>query len=601
MQSASISTAAGKVVSIRLAGAVLSFLLSSCAPVGQAPAPEDTAVAPAPPPPQNTKAEPASSEVRERPFPIETLYTLLVAEVAGSREQYDLALANYHHQAEYTRDAGIAARATRIARFLNARRAALSSARLWAELEPDEAEAHLTAAAELTLAGDLDSALVHAERALELGGNAPLQSLAAAAVSNRAVAERVIPEFARLALRYPANPEALLAHAMLLRATEQYQPALAIARGVREQHPLLMDAPLLESRILADQGDRQQALRLLEQLVDRYPDKTRPRLQYARLLIHEDLDLARQQFATLVKQRPDDGGLILSLALIRYETGDLAGSKPLFQRLLQLQQHQSAAHFYLGGIEAKNDNALEAVSHYRAVEPGNDYLKAISRGTELLAAAGLDDRNNDWFNELREDHPEQAEHFYLLQANLLRKYDRHRAALELLDRALASHPQSGRLLYIRALVNEHLGYDAEFEQGIRGLLQRDPDNATLLNTLGYKLSQDDARLDEASSLIRRAFALRPDDPAIIDSMGWIEYRLGNYPAAVEHLQRALEKYPDHEIAAHLGEVLWMQGNREQAMEVWQKGLQLNPNSQLIPAAIERLQIKPATEQHASDN
>ena len=546
--------------------------------------------------------EPAPEvQVEKRAFPIETLYTLLVAEVAGNREQFDVALANYYHQAESTRDAGVAARATRIARFLNARRAALRSSQLWAELEPDDAEAHLAAAAELTLAGELDAALQHAERALELGGDAPLQSLAATAVSNRELTERVLPEFARLAGQYPANPEVVLAHAMLLRALEQYESALGIVRRVQEQHPQMLDAPLLESHILVDQGKHKLALQLLEKLVSVYPQETRLRLQYARLLIREDLDKAQQQFAKLVAQRPRDGNLILSLALIRFETDNFTDAKPLFGRLLELEQHESAAHFYLGGIAEQEEDIDRAVSHYRAVEPGNDYLEAITRGTEILAAAGKPEENATWFAQLRERHPDQSEHFYMLEANLLRKHAEFQQALNLLDRAVDRHRESGRLLYVQALVNEQLGNSTEFEQGIRALLQRDPDNATLLNTLGYKLTEDNNRLDEAYALIEQALKLRPDDPAIIDSMGWVQYRLGNYPAAVNFLQQALEKLPDHEIAAHLGEVLWMQGNREQAMEVWQEGLKLNPQSIIIPAAIKRLEIKPSMEQHASDN
>lgn len=153
----------------------------------------------------NAKPENGEQEDKVKPFPIETFYTLLVAEVAGNREQYDLALANYYFQAEHTKDAGVAARATRIARFLNARRAALRSAQLWVELEPDNREAQLAATAELTLAGELDSAMHHAERALELGGDAPLQSVAATVVDNEELAKKVLPEFQRLSQKFPNN------------------------------------------------------------------------------------------------------------------------------------------------------------------------------------------------------------------------------------------------------------------------------------------------------------------------------------------------------------------------------------------------------------
>ncbi|MFC6632624.1 tetratricopeptide repeat protein [Microbulbifer taiwanensis] len=578
-----------------LLAAALSLWLSACAPQQQMEAPA--------PAPQlaGTPQVPAEEEMTKRPFPIDTFYTLLVAEVAGNREQYDVALANYYHQAERTQDAGVAARATRIARFLNARRAALRSAKLWAELEPDEAEAQLAATAELTLAGDLETALLHATKALKLGGDAPLQSLAATAVSNRELTEQVMPEFQRLAQQYPDNGEVVLAYAMMLRATEQYPEALSLVRRVQEQHPDLLDAPLLETHLLVDQDRRGEAIQLLEKLVAIYPRESRLRLQYARLLIREDLTLAQQQFAELVKQNPEDGNLILSLGLIRYETDSLDEARPLFERLLKLGQHKSAAHFYLAGIAERENDVAGAVAHYRQVEPGNDYVEAITRGTELLADAGQFVDNREWFAELRQRHPQQAEHFYLMEAELLRKNEEHRLALELIDRAREKDSESGRLVYTQALLNEQMGNTVAFERGMRQLLERDPDNATILNALGYKLIEDESRREEALRLISKALELRPDDPAIIDSMGWIQYRLGNHSEAEKYLRQALEKLPDHEIAAHLGEVLWVQGHREQAMEVWQDGLKKNPQSKIIPAAMKRLQINESLEQHASDS
>ncbi|WP_226645761.1 tetratricopeptide repeat protein [Microbulbifer variabilis] len=549
----------------------------------------------------NKKTAVAAEESEARSFPIDTFYTLLVAEVAGIREQYDVALANYYHQAEVTKDAGVAARATRIARFLNARQAALRSAQLWAELEPDNADAQLALAAELTLAGEYLEALKHAEKALSLGGKAPMQSLAATAIGHEQLDDPLRAEFARLAEIYPYNDEVVMAYAMVLRDAKQYQRALALVRRVQEQHPDQLDAPLLQSHLLVDLDRRNEAIQLLENLVKIYPEETRLRLQYARLLIREDLALARQQFAELVKQRPEDGNLILSLALIHYETNQLAEAKPLLDRLLELEQHESAAHFYLGGLAEKQGDNDTAAAHLKQVQPGTDYVEAITKGTKLLAASGKHRENSQWFAELRERHPGQAEHFYLMEVELLRKSGEPQMALELADHAVASQSNSGRLIYIRALLNDQLGNTADFERDLRKLLERDPDNATVLNALGYKLIDDEPRRPEALQLISRALELEPEDPAIIDSMGWVQYRLGNYRAAEKYLRQALEKLPDHEISAHLGEVLWVQGNRDAALKVWKDGLTANPESKIIPAAMKRLQIKETLEQHASDN
>ena len=550
---------------------------------------------------RDAPADAEGSEDKVKPFPIETFYTLLVAEVAGNRQQYDLALANYYFQAERTKDAGIAARATRIARFLNARRAALRSAQLWVELEPENPEAQLAATAELPLAGELDAAMRHAELALSLGGDAPLQSVAATAVDNEELAKKILPEFRRLSQKYPNNNEAALALAMLLRANNDSQQALSLTRQVQERDPALLDAPLLESHILIDMGRNKEARRLLENLVSLYPKESRLRLQYARLLIREDLDLAQQQFVELVKQRPTDANLILSLALIQYETEQLDAAKPLLERLLQLEEHESAAHFYLGGIAEQQGVIDEAVTHYRMVRPGSDYVQAITRGTNLLAANGGTNEAQEWFEELRARHPSQQEQFYLLQTELLTKNGYLKQAQALLAEAVKNNDDSNRLIYAHAMTSEQLGDVENFELSLRKLLSRDPDNANLLNTLGYKLLSYDDRLNEAMVLITKALALSPDDPAIIDSMGWAHHRLGNHSEAVKYLQRAHELLKDHEIAAHLGEALWALGERQQAMQVWEQGLQTNPESKLIPEAMQRLQDQQRLEQHVTES
>ncbi|WP_444901075.1 tetratricopeptide repeat protein [Microbulbifer sp. SSSA007] len=578
----------------------ICLLLAACVQVQPREAATD---AKSPPVAQNLKEDgaDASPESEPRAFPIDTFYTLLVAEVAGIREQYDVALANYYHQAEVTKDAGVAERATRIARFLNARQAALRSAQLWVELEPDNADAQLALTAELTLAGELSEAMVHAEQALKLGGKAPLQSLAATAIGREKLDDQIRAEFARLARAHPNNDEVALAHAMVLRATEQYNQALVVVRRIQESHPDQLDAPLLQSHLLVDLGKRREAIELLEKLVSVHPNETRLRLQYARLLIREDLALARQQFAELVKQRPEDGNLILSLALIQYETNQLDLAKPLLDKLLELEQHESAAHFYLGGLAEKRGEIATAVKHFRQVEPGNDYVEAITKGTKLLATSGKHDENEKWFTKLRQQHPRQEEHFFLMEVELLRKNDEPLKALERVEQGLKVMSGSGRLMYTRALLNDQLGNATAFEQDLRSLLERDPENATVLNALGYKLIDDDARLQEAFELISKALKLEPEDPAIIDSMGWVQYRLGNFSAAEKYLRQAMDKLPDHEIAAHLGEVLWVQGDREGALKIWRDGMKLNPQSKIIPAAMKRLQIKETLEQHASDN
>ncbi|MCH9691399.1 MAG: tetratricopeptide repeat protein [Gammaproteobacteria bacterium] len=581
----------------------LITLLSSCAQQAQTPTklklPTDTHSEAKNRGQNETKPQKASI-TSPRSFSADTLYTLLVAEVAGNREHYHLALANYYNQAVRTKDAGVAARTTHIARYLNARPVALSSAKLWVELEPSNLEAQLAATVELTLAGDVKDALAHAESVLALGGDAPLQPLAITATSQSELTLQLIPKFRRLTEQYPHNSEVALGLAILLKSSKNYQEALSITRRVQRQQPKLFDAPLLLSHLLIDLERRDEARTLLEDLLKIHPQASRLRLQYARLLIREDLTLARQQFAELVKQRPQDGNMILSLALIQLETGHIDEAQPLFERLLELEQHESAANYALGRINEQRGNIPLAVDHYRRVDTDGEYMTAITRGTGLLLASGDPQTANSWFNELRQRHNNKAKQFYLLEAKLLHKFAFHREARILLSQALEEYSNNQQLIYAHAMASEQLGEYSEFEAGLRKLLLHEPNNASLLNTLGYNLLADDSRLEEARQLIGRALELSPEDPAIIDSMGWAQYRLGNHQEAVKLLRKAMQQLPNHEIAAHLGEALWAQGNRKQALAVWKQGLKLNPESKIIPETMQRLKGEQNLDQQISE-
>lgn len=569
----------------------LAMTLSACAQQGAAPPiqpqaePEIAAELPVVKlsPPEKAPEPPV------RAFPIDTFYTLLVAEVAGNREQYDIAMANYYQQAEATRDPGVAARATEIARYLNARRAALRASQLWVDLEPKNPAALTTAASEMALAGRLNEALYYCERLMENGFNAPMTAIAARAAGDKATLAAVLPEYQRLLQTFPRNAELLLGTGILLHNARQLDEALRHARLSQEVDPNLVDAPLLESRVLNDLGRKDEALSLLSRMLEAYPDNHHLRLQYARFLASEDLDKARDEFAVLVERNPNDDSMIFSLAVIQFELAPDEGAEQLFQRLIEMDKHVSSANYYLGQIYENQRNLASAVQHYRKVEPGNaDYLKAIQRGNRLLTAAGAHDMSHGWFNELRERHPNNGLDFYMIESEILAQHQQYDNVHSLLSKALAQFPDNGRILFARAIANQSRGNMALFEQDLRQLLEMDPDNTVALNTLGYTLADRGERLDEAFVLIERALQLKPDDPAIIDSMGWVHFRKGNYEEAIRYLRQAFDKLQDHEVAAHLGEVLWVTGEQEVAQEIWDQGLQIKPDSHIIPGVIQRL-------------
>jgi tetratricopeptide (TPR) repeat protein len=299
---------------------------------------------------------------------------------------------------------------------------------------------------------------------------------------------------------------------------------------------------------------------------------------------------AREQFEILSAGRPEDGDLLFSLALINEELDDPLAAKAYLQQLIDLQQRTGEAYFVLGRIaEAEGDTAT-AIEHYMQVGDGKDLLPATLRIGRLLLEEDRNARFSGYFATLRQSYPGRREQLYSLQANLLNE-ERHNAeSLALLNEAIAAFPDSTSLRYARSVVHERRDDIAAAEADLRDIIRREPGNATALNALGYTLANRTDRLDEAEELIAAALQLEPNEPAILDSMGWVRYRQGDYDSALDYLTRAYAGFPDPEVAAHLGEVMWMADDREGARNIWRGALLEDPDHPVLRETLDRLGV-----------
>ncbi|AFU99055.1 tetratricopeptide repeat protein [Simiduia agarivorans] len=566
-----------------LTGLSLALLLVACGTTDVKDSPADVPVADA-----EVPIEPAKP-VPERAFPAETFYSLMVAELAGNRERYDIALNNYMQQALSTRDPGVVARATRIARFLELRKPSLEMALLWVEIEPENSEARVIAASELSEVGRLGEAFDHAAFLARQGNPLLLQTVAAYAGKGTDIErEKLLQSLTTLEPTQKSAVEYWMAMALVQQQVDQLDAAarsVAKAVALDDQH---LQAQALQARIRYQQGDQVGALRQMAGLVDKSPDDQRLRLQYARLLAATDLAQAADQFEMLLHNNPGDPDLMLSLALIRFEQQDYAAAEPLLMQLMEEESRRSTAHYYMARIAQANGDYQDALSHYLKVELGPDFMPALVQTLEILVAARELKAANTRMNAVRAKLAGQAERLFALEAEVYGKYQHYDAAEQVLSSGLTAYPTSTRLLYSRALVNEQLDRLDLAEQDLRKVIRYEPNNATALNALGYTLADRTDRYDEAYQLISQAHSLKPGDAAIIDSLGWVHYRLGNYEEALLRLREALQLFPDPEIAAHLGEVLWVTGNQAEARAVWASGMALNPQNQVIPDTLRRL-------------
>lgn len=550
------------------------------------------AVAPADTPQGQAQLHQETPDFPVRSFPTETLYDLLVAELAGMENNLPLALSNYLVQARETRDPGIVARAARIAAYAENHPALLEMSLLWSEIEPDNLDARSVATLSLGREGRLTEALQHAEFALTRGDQEPIMSLTVSAGgASTEQRQSLLDAYTELLTRSPTDEAVLLTYAMLLRQQGQFLPALATVDELLEQAPAKESAIMLKAQLLHQLGKKQVATQFLGSVLGDLADSKRLRLQYARFLAEDDLHGAYQQLNTLLEQYPHDAELAFTLALVCRGLNKNQEAKQLYTQLSQNPNMAAAAHFELGQLAEEEDNSDAVLLHYRAVRNGPKFLPAVVKLGRFMARNDQLGNAQLYMSQLRLEYPHYSAHLYQIESELLVENQMLGDAHLILSEALDHFPNNISLLYSRSILSERQNDFASSEQDLRAILAQDANNSMALNALGYTLTLHTERYEEARQLIMRALELNPGDPAIIDSLGWVLFQQGEYDAAITHLREALEKMPDPEIAAHLGEALWVNGQQEEALQVWQQILEQYPDNHIILDTMQRLQAE----------
>lgn len=541
-----------------------------------------------------SSAEP-SADIRYADFEPEELYLLLSGEIAAQRGRFDVTLVNYMKAAQQSRDLGVIERTMRIAQSLNADNAQQKLAALWLEVAPDNMQAHRISAIQAVKKNELETALGHMEKIMDLGGDADFDSLAAMAGNLPPEQQQELLDlYQQLEQRHPDNPELQYSIALLLKVTGEPQQALAKLEPLLDSKPDFQPALILKGDLLYQTNQKQQALDHLRANTRQFPDNRQMGTLYGRMLIGEgELQTAQNEFRRLVNRFPDVPSLRLSYALVALENDQIALAEEELTRLIEQGHHSDEAHYYLGRIADEENENEQAIGYYRNVEKGNYFFPALARASELMAEQGeLDEALAD-IREIRKNNPDQDENFRLLEINLLLDRDHDERALQAANEALKSFPGNVRIRYARAMLLDSMDKPEQAEADLRTIIEEQPDNAVALNALGYILTTRTDRLDEARDYIERALAIDPENPAILDSMGWVLYLQGNTDESLSYLSRAWEAYADPEVAAHYGEALWQTGNQEQARSIWREGFEQDPDHPILTETVERLTGEPS--------
>jgi len=524
-------------------------------------------------------------------FTPEVLYQLLVAELAGQRGQNAVAMKSYLAAARLSGDAGVAARAARFAVFSRHLREALEAAELWVALAPSDPQARYTLAPLLLAFGRAPEAALHYEKFLDLSAARPGQGFAMIAnqLSRDRNAVAAMSVMDQLLASRKDNPWALLAHSRLAMLQGKLEMALASVDQALSLKPHWAPAVVRRARVLSLQGNKEGALAYLEQARDgELADDLSVGLSYARLLSeNRQLDKARAEFEALAEREPRNVEAVYAAGILALQLDDLAKAEQRLKQVLALRQRGLEASYYLGRVYELKKDTKRALNFYLSVRHGELYFNAQVRAASLMAETGDLEEALDHLRVIRVENDQEQAQIWLVEGELLRKAGKYSEALALYTEKLELRPDDTALRYARALLAEKLNKLTLAEQDLRAIIEREPSNAQALNALGYTLADRTDRYEEALVLIERALKVEPEDAAIIDSLGWVQYRMGNHQKAVEYLRRALELIEDPEIAAHLGEVLWKMGKRKAALELWEEFLQKFPKHRALQDTMKR--------------
>jgi len=550
--------------------------------------------------PANAQQNPQQTvQPEQQPLPeladerAQLMYEVLISELAGRRGYLDIATEGYLSASKRTDDIRVAERATKLAVWGQQWELAKDAADRWLELDPDSSEARELLAQVLMRSDQTESEAL--DQFANLVENAENPGIVLNDIyillSRESDRSAVLATLKGLQSRFPDEPQAHINVARYLLQQNDRDAALLAIRQALDVDAKHGEALLMRAQMLSDQGKPAEGLDDIKAALNEDANNINLRIGYARLLA----DLGRyneasEQLEYLFQNSSDNADVLLSIGLLALDSKRTEEAKRYLEALRETGDHRDQAHYYLARISDQQQSFEQAIDYYEEVGQGDLYLSAQLRSAELYAASGQIDIGIERVRSLSPLLPDPAMQPMLIttESRMLQDAGRDEDAVGVLSAGLEKYPLNGELLYARALASDQTGDTETLISDLEKLISAEPENASALNALGYFLADANQQLDAAEGYLERAISLRPDDAAIMDSLGWLRFRQGNSEAAKRLLEQAYELLPDGEIAAHLGEVLWVIGDKGAAQSIWEKALLLSPDHEKLNNTMERL-------------
>jgi tetratricopeptide (TPR) repeat protein len=519
----------------------------------------------------------------------DAMFEYLVAEIASQRGDTEGAISVYERLARELKDPQIAKRAVETAIRARAFGPALESATLLLELDPESTLAREIMAALLANESDLDKARDTLGHILERTANrgpilmqlAHLLGKFPDKIAVLATTRQVTARYPVVESRYAVGVAALLAG--------QFDLASKEADAALEMKPSWEPGAILKAQILRKSAPSE-VIPFYQKFVAANPEALEARMQLGRELAAERrIAEARDEFREAEKLSRKDSQASYAIGLLSLQLEDYADAQVAFSKALK-QGYREPTAIYLGLGQAAEGlkHYDEAIGWYQKVDQG-DWVRAQLKIATLIARQEGLAAGRGYLQRIEPRSDDDSIQMVQVEAQLLRDAKEWKETYEMLSKAVAKYPDSYELLYDRAMAAERIGKIDVLETDLRKVIKMKPDYAHAYNALGYTLAEKTNRLAEAKDLIEKAYKLSPDDPFIMDSLGWVNFRMGAVAEALRHLQTAYNAKPDPEIAAHLGEVLWSKGKHDEAQKIWRAALTENPNHETLLAVMQKHQ------------
>ena len=519
------------------------------------------------------------------------IFQSLIAEVALQRGDLDFASKAYADLARRTRDPKVLERTVEVAGYARQFDLAIEAARTWLEVDPESKRAQQLLTGVLLLSNRLDELAPHLIRMLETDKSTLGENLLGL---NRMLAQNtdrqaVFHLIDKVCTPYFGIAEAHYAVAMAAGSASAYERALAESRHALDLRPDWEMAAIMQAQLMS-RDTPAEAVTFMKGFVERNPKAQEAELVLARMLVGEKhYAESKLHFANLLKAHPDNPDVVYPVAILALQQNDIALAEVQLKHLLELDiPDKSLPYYYLGQIAEEAKRNDQALSYYASVGEGEQYLSAQMRSAQILSGQGKLDEARTLLNDAKAATPEDRAQLVITEAALLREAKQVQAAFDLLDKQLLTQQEQPDLLYESALLAEKLGNMEVLESRLRKLIKLKPDNAQAYNALGYSFAERNIRLPEARELIDKALKLTPEDPFILDSLGWVLFRQGDLPGALTQLERAYGQRTDPEIAAHIGEVLWTMGRNDDALKLLHESQKRFPSNESLANTLKKI-------------